>query len=323
MNRNVSATSSLDGLTLSAAGLAIVVWSSAFAAIAFGLTAFTPAELSLLRFLIASAVLAVPVAAGVVKLPPLRDWPAIAVLGFAGITVYQLTLGYAMTRISVGAAAVVIALAPGVTSAMAALRLGEKISRRAMAGLAVAFAGVVLITVGAGRDVHFEPMALLALVAVFATSTYFVWQKPLLARTSSMGFTVASIFAGTLGLIPFGLDLPSKLASVPSSQLWSAAYLGVVPTILGYFCWNFALSRAPASKVSSIMYVQPLIASAIAWLWLGQVPGVLTGIGGLFAVGGVVLTVSSARPVAVSRVSPVARSKPAVKALPSDCCTQS
>ena len=337
MNRNVTTASSLDGLTLTAAGLAILVWSSAFAAIAYGLTAFTPAELSLLRFLIASAVLAVPVATGLIKLPPVRDWPAIAALGFAGITVYQLMLGYAMTRISVGAAAVVIALAPGVTSAMAALRLGEKISRSAMAGLAVAFGGVVLITVGAGRDVHFEPMALLALVAVFATSTYFVWQKPLLARTSSMGFTVASIFAGTLGLVPFGLDLPSKLASVPSSQLWSAAYLGLVPTIFGYFLWNFALSRAPASKVSSIMYVQPLVASAIAWLWLGQVPGVLTAIGGLLAVGGVFLTVRSAKPVAATpsltavAAKPVAKAsgskalaaKPVMKALPSDCCTQS
>jgi drug/metabolite transporter (DMT)-like permease len=323
MNRNVPAATNLDGLTLLAAGLAILVWSSAFAAIAYGLNAFSPAELSLLRFLIASAVLSIPVATGLIKLPPVRDWPAIAALGLAGITLYQLMLGYAMTRISVGAAAVVIALAPGVTSALAALRLGEKISRSAIAGLAIAFGGVVLITVGAGRELHFEPMALLALVAVFATSIYFVWQKPLLARTSSMGFTVASIFAGTLGLVPFGLDLPSKLASVPSSQLWSAAYLGLVPTIFGYFCWNFALSRAPASKVSSIMYVQPLVASAIAWLWLGQVPGVLTAVGGLLAVGGVVLSVRSAKTVPAPLKAAVAVRKPATSTLRSDCCTQS
>ncbi|HKE48920.1 MAG TPA: DMT family transporter, partial [Rhodanobacteraceae bacterium] len=121
----------------------------------------------------------------------------------------------------------------------------------------------------------------------------FVFQKPLLQRTTTLGFTVASIFAGTLGLVPFGLDLPSKLGSVPAAQLWSAAYLGIVPTIIGYLCWNFALSRAPASKVSSFMYVQPLVASAIAWLWLGEVPTVLTAVGGLLAVGGVVLTVRS------------------------------
>src|SRR4051812_8786365 len=124
---NVAATSQrLDGRTAAAAGVAIVIWSSAFAAIAYGLKAFTPAELSLLLFLIASAVLIVPVALGAIRLPPLRDWPAIMLLGFAGITLYQLTLGYALTRMSVGAAAVVIALAPGVTAALAAFRLGER-----------------------------------------------------------------------------------------------------------------------------------------------------------------------------------------------------
>jgi drug/metabolite transporter (DMT)-like permease len=340
-----SATQRLDGATIIAASVAIVIWSSAFAGIAYGLKAFTPAELSLLRFLIASAVLAVPVASGLIKLPPLRDWPAILALGFIGISLYQLTLGYAMTRISVGAAAVVIALSPGVTSALAAFRLGERISRRAIIGLAVAFGGVVLITIGSGRDVHFEPMALFALVAVLATSIYFVWQKPLLARTTTMSFTVASIFAGTLGLIPFGLNLPAKIASVPHAQLWSAAYLGIVPTIVGYFCWNFALSRAPASKVSSFMYVQPLVASAIAWLCLGQVPTVATGIGGLLAIGGVVLTVRSGRsaPTVAGIPAVVAASTPmrmaAVAAaptplrmaaiavapvvMPSRCCTQS
>jgi drug/metabolite transporter (DMT)-like permease len=319
MNRD-SLPPGLSGATLLLAGFAILTWSSAFAGIAYGLEAFTPAELSLLRFLIASAVLAVPVAGGLVKLPPLRDWPAVAALGFVGISLYQLTLGYALTRISVGAAAVVIALAPGVTSALAAMRLGERISRSAIVGLAVAFAGVVLITVGAGREFRFEPMTLLALVAVFATSFYFVWQKPLLARTSTIGLTVASIFAGTLGLVPFGLDLPAKLASVPAAQIWSAAYLGIVPTIVGYLCWNLALARAPASKVSSFIYVQPLIASAIAWIWLGQVPGALTAVGGLFAIGGVALTVRTSRaPAQAPRAQAIAAEN---APLPSRCCAQ-
>jgi drug/metabolite transporter (DMT)-like permease len=325
MNRDLAIFRS-DNVTLAAAGFAIVVWSSAFAAIAYGLAVFTPAELSLLRFLIASAVLAVPVAIGAIKLPPMRDWPAILVLGVIGITIYQLTLGYAMTRISVGAAAVVIALAPGVTSALAALRLGERISRSTIAGLGVAFGGVVLITVGAGRTVRFEPMTLFVLVSVLATSIYFVWQKPLLARNGTagtLGFTVASIFAGTLGLLPFGLNLPAKLATVPAAQIWSAAYLGVVPTILGYLCWNFALSRAPASKVSSFLYVQPLVASAIAWLWLGQVPGVLTAMGGALAIAGVVLTVRSSRSVTQPiRAPAIVAKRPRVTVPPARCCAQ-
>lgn len=282
-------------LPLFAAALALLFWSSAFAAIAYGLRAFSPAELSLLRFGIASAVLAVPVAFGAIRLPPLRDWPAVAALALIGMTVYQLSLGYAMTRIAAGAAAVIIALAPGVTSALAALHLGEKLTARMGSGLAVAFAGVMLVTLGSGHELRFEPMALLALVAVLATSVYFVWQKPLLARTDALGFTTASIFAATLGLLPFGMHLPEKVALASAPQLASAAYLGLVPTVLGYLCWNWALSRASASTVSSFLYVQPLLAGLIAWWWLGQTLGALAVAGGVLTLGGVVLTIRGSR----------------------------
>lgn len=280
---------------LLAAAVTIVVWSSAFPAIAYGLRAFSPAELSLLRFGIASAALAIPVAFGAIRLPPLRDWPAVVILALIGMTVYQLCLGYALTRIPAGSAAVIVALAPGVTSALAALRLGETLTARMGIGLAVAFAGVVLVTLGSGRELRFEPMALLVLVSVFATSVYFVWQKPLLARTDALGFTTASIFAATLGLLPFGMHLPEKIALVSTGQLVSAAYLGLGPTVLGYVCWNWALSRAAASTVSSLLYVQPLIAGVLAWLWLGQTLGALAVAGGVLAIGGVVLTIRGSR----------------------------
>jgi drug/metabolite transporter (DMT)-like permease len=303
------------GLPLLAAGITVLFWSSSFAAIAYGLQAFSPAELSLLRFGIASLCLALPVAFGAIKLPPRSDWPAVALLGLLGMTVYQLTLGFALTRIPVGAAAVIIALAPGVTSVLAALRLGEKLTARMGVGLAIAFTGVALVMLGSGRVLRFEPMALLALVSVLATSIYFVWQKPLLARTNPLGFTTLSIFAGTLGLLPFGLDLPARLVQVPMSQLASAAYLGVVPTILGYLCWNWALSRAPASTITSFLYLQPLLASAIAWLWLGQTLGALAVVGGLLAVGGVVLTILGSRARALPRPE-----LPKVELLPPSSC---
>lgn len=278
-------------LPLLAAGLTIVVWSSAFSSFAYGLQAFSPAELALFRFAIASTVLLVPVSLGWIKLPPRRDWPAVIVLGLLGMTIYQLAFGYALTRVAAGAVAVVLALAPGVTAALAALRLGEPLSARMVTGLIVAFAGTLLVTLGSGRAMQFEPMVLLVLVSVLATSIYFVWQKPLLARTTPLGFTAASIFAGTLGLLPFGLHLPEKLLLASTPQLLSALYLGIAPTVLGYLLWNWALSRAPASTVTSFLYAQPLLASVIAWLWLGQTLSALAIAGGAVAISGVVLTI--------------------------------
>ncbi|GAA0715848.1 DMT family transporter [Dokdonella soli] len=304
---NIPLRNNASALPLLAAALATLIWSSAFAAFAYGLSAFSPPELALLRFGVASLILAVPVALGMIRLPPRRDWPAVALLGLLGMTVYQLAFGYALTRVAAGAVAVIIALAPGVTSALAALRLGESLTVRMAIGLAIAFAGALLVTLGSGRAMRFEPLALLVLVSVLATSVYFVWQKPLLARTTPIGFTTLSIFAGTLGLLPFGLHLPEKLLVASAPQIASAVYLGIAPTVLGYLAWNWALSRAPVSTVSSFLYAQPLLVSLFAWLWLGQTLGALVIAGGVLAISGVALTVRGSRaaaPAPVDTLSP-------------------
>ncbi|HEV2674924.1 MAG TPA: DMT family transporter [Aliidongia sp.] len=278
-----------DVLTLLAILGTLLSWSSSFACISYGLRSFAPGELALLRFLVASLCFLPAILSGRIPLPAWRDWPMVALLGLIGISLYQFCLGTAQTRISAGAAAVVIALVPGVTAALAALRLGERLQGRAWAGLAVAFLGAILITVGAGKEIRFDPLALLTLVSVFATSFYFVLQRPLMQRMKPIAFTAWSLIAGTVGLLPFGAHLPQAVAAAPTPQILAVVYLGVAPSALGYVLWNFALSRAPVSRVASFIYLQPLLATLIAWAWLDQVPTLTMVLGGCSAVGGVVL----------------------------------
>ena len=296
-----------------AAGLTLLLWSSSYAAIGYGLKLFTPGEIALMRFAIASLVLAVPVAMGRIKLPPRQDWVALVALAFVGHLLYQLALGYSMTRLSAGAAAVVISTVPSVTAVLARLRLHEYISPRAALGLGIAFAGTLLVTLGRGHSIHFEPLAFLVFVAVLCSSANFVFQKPLLARTDALGFTAASMFVATVMFLPFGTALPAKLIMAPWQQLSSVLYLGLFPTVIGFVCWSFALSRAPASRVASFLYLQPLMGCVIAYFWLGEIPTWLTVTGGVLAIVGVVLATARGLKLPTRRLPRAVQAPPVVQ----------
>ena len=104
------------------------------------------------------------------SLPPLAAWPPLLALGVIGLTVYHLCLNYAETRIASGTAAIIIALSPATTGAASALWLHERLSARAVAGLAVALVGVVLVVLTSGKTMSFQPRAALVLVSVLTLS---------------------------------------------------------------------------------------------------------------------------------------------------------
>jgi drug/metabolite transporter (DMT)-like permease len=279
----------LDGRALIYIGIALITWSSAYAAIAYALASFTPGEVALARLSIGSLCFAVLVWAKRVPLPQPKDWPQLLLLGVIGLTVYHLCLNYAETRIASGTAAIIISLVPAATTTLSALWIGERISTRSMLGLGVALLGVVLVVLASGKQVKLQPMAGLVLVSVIACAVFFVGQKPLFARSSVIGVTAFGFYAGTLGALPFGLGLPHALVLAPWSHIVALLWLGIAPTFVGYLAWNAALHRAPASQVSSFIYLSPPIAVFIGWIWLAEQPGWLTLVGGAITVSGVAL----------------------------------
>ncbi len=285
----MTAPDRLDGRALAYIGVALLTWSSAYAAIAYALASFTPGQVAFARLAIGAGCFGVLLAVRRAPLPQRRDWPKLALLGVVGLTVYHLCLNAAELRIASGTAAIIISLAPAATAAVSAVWMGERLPARTLAGLGVALVGVVLVVLASGKQVRFEPMAALVLVSVLASAIFFVGQKPLFARSSMLGVTAFTFIAGALGALPFAAGLPHALAQAPRSHMAALLWLGIAPTFVGYLAWNAALRRASASQVSSFIYFSPPIAVLIGWFWLGERPGALTLVGGVVTVAGVAL----------------------------------
>jgi drug/metabolite transporter (DMT)-like permease len=279
----------LDTRAYLAAGLTIILWASAFPGIRAALPHYSPFHIALLRYLVASIALAIYAVCTRMRLPRWRDLPRFALPGLVGIAYYNVALNSGEVRVPSAEASFLVASAPIFMAIEAIFFLKERLRIWGWLGIALSCLGIAVVTLAQGTGLQFNFWALLVLTVALAQSLFSIGQKSLLSRYSVFECTAYSMWIGTIFLLIFTPGLLNEISAAPLAATGAVIYLGLFPGVLGYLGWAYALSRMPGSRAASFLYLVPLLAAGIAWIWLGEVPAPLAFGGGVLVLAGVIL----------------------------------
>ncbi len=277
----------MSALGIVCAVLVPLLWGYQFVAIKIGVTQFPPLFFLALRFL-AMALLLVPF----VKRPTRRQFGPVAAislfLGGLNFGLFYVGLGLGSGSLS----AVAYQLATPFTVLLAWPLLAERPSLTTSAGVALAFAGVVVLAAGPGASASALSL-LLVIGAAFAFAVSNVLTKrhgpfdPLILMGWTSLLTVPQVLLMSL-LLEHG-----QLASLATADRrgWLAlAYTIFIGGIVGFGLWFWLIARCSMARVAPFGLLLPVFALMSSVLFLGDPMTARLIVGGLLAIAGVALT---------------------------------
>ena len=200
-----------------------------------------------------------------------RDLTVIILGGLLGIVVSQTLTAWALTFTTPVYFSLIATLTPVATMLCAALFIGEKISVRGIAGVALGVAGAMLMVFigwqgGSGKN-NILGIAL-TLLSMLTWAVYLIITRKVSARYTAVTQMKWVFLASAIAVLPFSLtDLQSATlysAATEWSGLAEMAFIVVFATVAGYFAIPFAMRYLKATTVSVYTNLQPIVASLVA-----------------------------------------------------------
>jgi drug/metabolite transporter (DMT)-like permease len=245
--------------------LLALVWGSSFLLIKKGLLTYSPTEVAALRLAAAAAVLA-PFALMRLNRIRGRQWVVLLSVGMTGSLLPAFLYAFAQTRLDSGITGALTGLTPLFTLIVGAALFSQWVSRRTSVGLAIGFAGtLILVSVQGNGSFNFNLYALFIVLATVCYALNLNFIKHFLPNLSPVTITGVSLLmvlpVAVLYLLGPG-EVGAKLASGPQAW-WSLAAimtLGMVGTAAALILFNHLVQIASAIFASSVTYLIPIVA---------------------------------------------------------------
>ena len=271
--------------------LMTIIWGSNFTAIKYSLEDLLPLSFNALRFTLATSVmlLATLRSRDGLRVAP-GDGKRLFALGLLGNAFYQSFFITGMAHTRAGNAALVLATTPLFTAILGRIRKHEYFTGRGVAGLFLAFAGIVIIVLSARGEFSIGETMLgdcLLLTCSVCWALYTVGSKNLVHTYGSLKATAIMMSSGTpLLLLICAPSLIKQDWSRVRPIAWAGlVYSGLFAIAVAYIIWSYGVRKIGSTRTAIYSNVTPIVALLVAWAALGESPtlGQLAGAVVIFA----------------------------------------
>ena len=262
-----------------------IIWGMAFVSIKYLEPVLDPVNLTLLRWFIASAAFLVlaPFLGKLRQRFQMRDLPRLALVSFANVVSYHLTLNFSESSITAGLAVLITSMGPVFILILSWIFIGERHGRRVILAVSVAFAGAVILSAGSGMDNGSSSVygILEAAGTALSYSVFAVFSKPLVGKYGAIPLTIWAGLLGTLMLTPLvsGAFI-AQVSAMPLDAWLAMLYLSLASTVIGYMIFYTLVNRGTLSKLAVQLYLIPLVGVVGGVLVLGESITAFTVAGG-------------------------------------------
>jgi drug/metabolite transporter (DMT)-like permease len=249
-----------------------------------------------------------------------RDVPTLAVLGLTGAALIQWLYFVAIDRLPVGIALLLEFTGPLLIALYSRVVLRHAIPRRVWLALGIALAGLAMVA-EVWHDAGLDPVGVAAgLAAAGCLATFYLLGQHTVERRDPVNlafwmFTFAAVFWSVLqpwwrfdaGVLAESTPLLGRLDGVDVPVWLALSWVVVLGTLMPYALEVAALRYIPATTTGIIGMIEPVVAAAVAWLWLDQVLNAVQLAGGALVLVGVTLvqlTRASAPAESIDSVDP-------------------
>lgn len=272
-----------------------VIWGINFVVVKYATHIFNPVAFTGLRVGTAALFLGtVAMARGGFSLPR-ADVVRLLLLGVLGNGLYQLFFVHGVARTRAGNAALIIGAAPAFIALIARARGLERVKRMTLVGIGLSVLGVALVIVGSAASTRGDTTLLgsvLVFLGVLCWSWYTIGMQPYTSRVDVIQLSAVTSIGGA---IPLLLASTPALIATDWSRVgvggWLALfYSSVISMGVAYFFWYRGLRVLGPTRTAVYANLQPIVALAVAWAFLGEVPTIFQGVGAVTIIAGVFLT---------------------------------